>query len=389
MDLFLLGNIFLLFTGLLGFIVILIILTSIKSNKLANIYLVIFLAIANIRFILIGIFQINSDNILFEAPSAYKTLFLFSIPCYYLYFKALVNSKTQFNKKNILHFGLPTLIFLWNLLAVHFLSFGSPVIVKINYFLASGLVFYYTIVSILFLQKNLWRKIHAHRFPNYHLIRNWTIFLFVVCTLLSIRLLTSLTYEVFYEKSLSGGKFSYILAAFIWLLILIKLLISPEILHGLPKLKKRIQSKELENVKHHAIWNLKKIQIKNEQDQKLQEKIEDKLMELIQQIEDFVQKERIFRNPKTTIQDLAAIMGVPTSYLVYLFKYHSDLTFVEYKTLQRIEDSIEFIQKEYLKSNTLESLAGEVGFSSYNPFFSAFKKHTGLSPNDYVSKNGF
>jgi AraC-like DNA-binding protein len=36
-----------------------------------------------------------------------------------------------------------------------------------------------------------------------------------------------------------------------------------------------------------------------------------------------------------------------------------------------------------LSINTLESLAIEVGFSSYNPFFTAFKKLVGMSPNDY------
>ncbi len=50
----------------------------------------------------------------------------------------------------------------------------------------------------------------------------------------------------------------------------------------------------------------------------------------------------------------------------------------------RIEDSIHLMEAGYLKTNTLESLAYKTGFSSYNPFFSAFKKVTSFSPQDYI-----
>ena len=54
------------------------------------------------------------------------------------------------------------------------------------------------------------------------------------------------------------------------------------------------------------------------------------------------------------------------------------------KTIHKIEDAKSLIDSGYLKTNTLESLAFEIGFSSYSPFFKAFKKYTGDSPNEYV-----
>jgi YesN/AraC family two-component response regulator len=42
------------------------------------------------------------------------------------------------------------------------------------------------------------------------------------------------------------------------------------------------------------------------------------------------------------------------------------------------------MEQGYLKANTLESLAYKTGFASYNPFFSAFKKITSYSPQDYI-----
>ena len=53
----------------------------------------------------------------------------------------------------------------------------------------------------------------------------------------------------------------------------------------------------------------------------------------------------------------------------------------------RIKDALSLIDDGYLKRNTLESLAYKTGFSSYNPFFSAFKKITGLSPQEYIKSN--
>jgi YesN/AraC family two-component response regulator len=55
--------------------------------------------------------------------------------------------------------------------------------------------------------------------------------------------------------------------------------------------------------------------------------------------------------------------------------------------MKRIEDAKYLTDLGFLKHNTLESLAMEVGYASYNPFFTSFKKIVGMSPNEYVSKN--
>lgn len=81
---------------------------------------------------------------------------------------------------------------------------------------------------------------------------------------------------------------------------------------------------------------------------------------------------------------MASKLGVPTSHIVYLFKYHSKMTFSEYRMNSRIQDAIHLMMDGFLKMNTLEALAYKTGFSSYNPFFSAFKKITGLSPQEYL-----
>ena len=60
------------------------------------------------------------------------------------------------------------------------------------------------------------------------------------------------------------------------------------------------------------------------------------------------------------------------------------MPFVEYKKYCRIEDAITLIKSNYLKKNSLESLSSEIGFISYNTFYSAFKKHNKVSPKEYI-----
>lgn len=130
-------------------------------------------------------------------------------------------------------------------------------------------------------------------------------------------------------------------------------------------------------------WHIGEIDILNQQDKKLREKVDTKISDLIEKIEFLAKEKNFFRNQKITIMDMANELNIPVSHLVYMFKYHCNLTFTEYKTQIKIEDAKQLIEGGFLTINTLESLATEVGFSSYNPFFTAFKKIVGKSPNEY------
>ena len=134
-------------------------------------------------------------------------------------------------------------------------------------------------------------------------------------------------------------------------------------------------------------WNLKtSIEITNAQDRKLRAKANDNLERYILAIEKAALENHIFRNPKFDLQMLAIEVKAPKSHLAYLFKYHSKLFFPEFKNMVQIKDTEKFIEQGFLFTNTLNSLSVKVGFSSYSPFFVAFKKYTGYSPQDYLAK---
>jgi AraC-like DNA-binding protein len=213
-------------------------------------------------------------------------------------------------------------------------------------------------------------------------MRNWTVFLFSVAILFFMRLTISFISDLAYGELITGRAYNA-LSAIIWIALYIKVLISPEILFGLPHLKKKANTNVEIKTKLDENWYFEKITIHNQQDLKLKAKIDDRLLALIAEIETLVRDHNYFRNQKITISDVANELNIPVSHLVYLFKYHSKMTFTEYKTFHKIEDAKLLIEGGFLARNTLESLAAEVGFASYNPFFTAFKKLSGISPNDY------
>ena len=85
------------------------------------------------------------------------------------------------------------------------------------------------------------------------------------------------------------------------------------------------------------------------------------------------------------MKEFAVVLNIPKSHLKYLFKYHSKTSFSDFKKISRIQDSLDLIDQNFLTTNTLESLSKEVGFTSYNPFFTSFKDVVGKSPQEYIA----
>jgi AraC-like DNA-binding protein len=174
-------------------------------------------------------------------------------------------------------------------------------------------------------------------------------------------------------------------SSIVWLVIFAKILTTPEILYGYSYLAKK--SREINSIsKTISNWNLvSKIEINNIQDQQLKEKIDTKIEKYIHDIETNLLQDNYFRNPDFALKEFAIVLNIPKSHLKYLFKYHSKVSFSDFKKITRIQDAILLIDQKFLSTNTLESLSREVGFTSYNPFFTSFKDVVGKSPQDYLA----
>ncbi len=375
-------------TSLLGFLIITLIAIWYKSNRIINIYLLVVFLLLSIKFLIHGLIDlkiftfINHDNI------SYFPFFSIGIPSLYLYFKNLVNDTKTFNKNELKHFIFPVLLGFCTLFLDQFyiLSFYSSFILYSIFIIFHS---FYIFLSFQFLRKNIWQR-KAELFnadQQNNLLIKWTTFLFIFSCLISLRLFVSLSLGVMNHRYTYGQNYQWI-SAILLDFIYIKILSSPQILYGYNALYKKIKKHRDSNFILRDLWIITPTEpITNSQDLILQEKIETYITTYLQNIETLVLRYEILRNPLVSLTDIANKLEIPKSHITFVFKYHSKVSFTEFKKIIRIYDALHLIEENYLKSNTLESLATKVGFSSYNPFFITFKDITGTTPQIYYKEH--
>ncbi len=369
-------------TGIVGFITIILLLFSIRSNKNVNFFFLLLTTIVSLRALIRGTYGFHLQSYASDYSPAIRSVLLINIPLFYLYFKGLVADQKKIIWSDLYHFIVPVCITISFNLNTHFNWFEQN----------TSILFYITIIIILsiFYLVLIWKLVYSTFYTNTHtpnlqhfnLIRNWALFLFILSSFQIVRLIISLFVDFFNNTQLSGQPFSLV-SSIIWLVIFGKILITPEILFGLPKLRQRVQSMKYDKIMPNNLWKHQISSIENQNDFKMRDKMDQKALDIIQEIEMVFSTKHLFKDSKMTISELAFEIGEPVSHLVYLFKYNCTVNFTEFKTIYKINHAKELIEEGFLAVNTMETLAYEVGFSSYNPFFTAFKKHANQSPNDY------
>lgn len=383
-----------LFTGIIGIVTLTLMLRFYRSNPFCNFFLILALSIVSIRFFIHGSYNFGLQTVIKPDRGLISILFLLIVPSSYLYYKNLTFQINKFNYRDLKHLFFILFLFLINAIDVLRHSFIFYFGRFTNFFLITFFLVFYLSLIFKLLSKNIWfQKTMLLNNEHFKLVKNWTIYFYAIHVLSSLTVLISLYIEIKNGSQLSGKSMAVFLLLF-WLFIFFKILISPEILYGLPILNKTLLKfndslkENTEIVKPRTDnWILETKGKKSDQDQKLQEKITKNISSYILEVDKLSSEDLIFRNQKASQSTIAEKLGVPTSHIVYLFKYHSKISFSEYRMNSRIQDAIQLIKQNFLSNETLESLAYTTGFSSYNPFFSAFKKITTYSPQEYIKAN--
>ena len=372
---------FYLFVGVLGLVTTSIIFIQYKSNRTINLYLILLFSIISIRFILETVFYFYK-NLIPNFP--YSPFYSIIIPLFHLYIKNIIANSKQHKLRELWHLVFPFILSFGNLLNNHYLFLGKYSVVILNLIFISYAIIY-LFVGFLLLKKNVWNrnsKIQIIDVQN-NLVRKWTLFLFILYIAISMRLLMTLFFDMI-NSSFSAGKNQLWISGILWSIIFIKILITPEILFGYNALYKKIseQKKSLFLLSEIWLFSVKK-EIKNQQHGLLKDKIYPELTKYLKDIEYLALIENCFRKPKTSATEIAKKLEIPNSHFKFIFKYHSKVSYSEFKKIIKTYDAIQLIESGYLKTNTLEALAIKVGFSSYNPFFTSFKEITGSTPQSY------
>lgn len=87
-----------------------------------------------------------------------------------------------------------------------------------------------------------------------------------------------------------------------------------------------------------------------------------------------------------TLSDIAGYVFLSASYFVRVFRAHTGMAPITYLTKMRVDRAKKLLTDTERK---IGDIALSVGFSSHQRFNAAFRKHTGLSPNQYRKTAGY
>lgn len=374
-----------LLTAFSGFIILTLICFRYKNNRNTNLYFIIFLFLSNIRFVADGL----SPQIPFFAHFLKPIELLFvtnAWPLLYLYFKKLTINPNNLNKKNLFHFVAPVAICLFFLNKTSYTSDAYTTGHKIGYIVCVIMSLTYSIATYILLRDKIWKRnsgIYVINQQN-NAIKQWSKVLFTLFVLMLLRFLINLAINNIPTWYLIKNNYLWI-GALLWIALYIKILYSPEFLYGYEVFESKIKEFKKHSILFNNIWITKTTkEITNIQDLVLKEKMESNLETYILDIEQLALSTNLFFDKNFKPNDLAVKLGIPKSHVIYVFKYHSKISFADFRKIIRIQKTILLIEEGYLKTNTMESLSEITGFISYSNFFKSFKSITGVSPQEYV-----
>lgn len=371
-------------TAILGYISVYIIGFNFKSNRQTNAYLILFFFLSSTRFLFYGM-----PNIPFQKNILFFMNVLFTVtswPCLYLYFTHLIKKRSEISAKDGLHFLLPSVVVFLALIIGILTDSALAILIPITGFINLAVNFCYYYLSYKLLAKNVWQRNSSITLIDKHnkAIRKWTTFLFAVFSLVFLRVLVN--FFIVDKAVWTSNKNGYLwVGALIWIVVYARILTDPEFLYGYDVLQTKIKEYKKRTIVLDNIWKTEFVKSDiSLKDGVLKEKIQSNVEGYIIEIEHLALHSNLFFTETFSAEDLANTLSIPKSHLLYVFKYHSNVSFSDFKKIIRIQRAITLMEQDYLKNNTLESLAIAVGFSSYSPFFKSFKSITGLSPQEYI-----
>jgi len=115
----------------------------------------------------------------------------------------------------------------------------------------------------------------------------------------------------------------------------------------------------------------------------------------IQDLEDWktkilvlIEEEKIYTNHKLTLTNVALQLNTNRNLVSSIINQGFEMNFNDFINSKRVEAVLAKIKAGEHKTNTLLGIALDCGFNSKTTFNRAFKKHTSLTPKQYIDKYG-
>ncbi|MGD2086906.1 MAG: two-component regulator propeller domain-containing protein [Candidatus Aminicenantes bacterium] len=93
--------------------------------------------------------------------------------------------------------------------------------------------------------------------------------------------------------------------------------------------------------------------------------------------------EKVYRDEKISVKSLAKALNISSHQLSWLLNEKLKRNFPDYINYHRIEEVKIILESPTEADETITDLAHQVGFNTMSAFYKAFKKYTGMNPNQY------
>ena len=107
--------------------------------------------------------------------------------------------------------------------------------------------------------------------------------------------------------------------------------------------------------------------------------------ELKEKLEQLMTIQKLYLEPKLSLDDVASKLDIHPNYLSQLINSHFNKNFFEFINQFRVQEFKRIAMDPSLKHYSILALAFDAGFSSKSTFNTVFKKYSGITPSEYVS----
>ena len=390
-------EIVLLFSATLGLISTLSLITSVRSSKVLNgLFIVFTLSISTFSFLVFC----NIRGVLPDTVFLIRTLFplyYFVPPAIYLYMKYYLYDQPRLSKKDLLHFVPICLHILYTLplyiqlvrdpgffstmireseLGSTFYNGGFLPDYVHELFRVSLSSFYIFLGARLFFSRKLreFTRLNKHVFPA---SISW-IKVFILAIIFFSVFATIIKVQIFFlEKKLLLAQSNFLVFAmlFFYDLLILYALLNPIVLFGLPHFQKVLRVEPS---------GQPPIELPKQEEQQPDESEMAKARILVTVMNNYISEHQPFRNPGFNLTELGKSINVPEYHLQYIFRNIIKKPFVEFRNELRVAHVIQNLKKGMSDVITIEAIGADAGFNSRATFFTAFKKHTGMTPTQYL-----
>jgi AraC-like DNA-binding protein len=377
---------------ILSLLVALILLINIKRNTYFNVYLLVIFFSNFIHNVFTFSYELGWQNEFRDVPKPFNLLFLLNVVLLYQYVRSILHMEKRPIRYVLISISVPVLLFLINLWVLYIdtdLESATATLRVINFPVMAIFIFYHVYLASKVLYSFFWGKPSSELwFANERWIRFWLLQLLVFCAVLGLIVCLMFLYELITQKEFVHHNIHHV-RSLMTFAFMIQLFLQPEILYGPKDASQPVSTFEVpqsKSMKPNFKWRTSPKEINNKLDIQLTLKFNAQLKDIIKKLESKPAMNLIVKNPDMNSTAFAEKLNIPRTYLQYFFKYHSDISFVHYRSKIRVYYAIEKMKDDYLSKNTMDALARECGFASYNPFYSAFKLEMGIGPSEVLAE---